>query len=212
MELFETIRQRKTIKLFNQQVKISREEMAEMLALAQLAPSKANLQPWRFVVVDDTQQKQALSQLVAFNGPPCESAAAAVLILADRQYDQLLENIVQRSVETGCLHENFKARSLNFLRSLHQGLTEQDLRDQVLIDTSLSAMQLMLVAKAKGYDSHAIGVFDRDAVLELLEVDASRYLPVMLLAIGKAAVPALPSARLNLEQTVAWNSGKDLPR
>lgn len=78
----------------------------------------------------------------------------------------------------------------------------------MVTDTSLAAMQLMLIAKDKGYDTHAIGVFDRPAVLAVLEVDAERYLPVMLLAIGKAATAALPSSRLPLEYTVAWNSGQ----
>ena len=68
-------------------------------------------------------------------------------------------------------------------------------------------MQWMLAVKDKGYDSHAIGIFDRKAVLELLEVDAERYVPVMLLAVGKAATTALPSVRLLLEYTVSWNNG-----
>lgn len=91
---------------------------------------------------------------------------------------------------------------------VHNTLSTQDIRDQVLIDTSLAAMQLMLVVKEKGYDSHAIGIFDRKAVLEVLEIDSERYAPVMLLAIGKAAVPALPSVRLPTEYTVSWNDGK----
>ncbi|VEI44264.1 putative NAD(P)H nitroreductase [Actinobacillus equuli] len=57
MELKNVIEQRKTIKVFNPNVKIERQELEEMLALTQLAPSKANLQPWRFVVVDDAVQK-----------------------------------------------------------------------------------------------------------------------------------------------------------
>lgn len=208
MELKTVIEQRKTIKAFNPTVKISREELQEMLALAQLAPSKANLQPWRFVVVDDEAIKKELSGNVAFNGPPCETASAVVMILADLQYEKLLADIVDQSVETGCLHPEFRDRKFNFLLSLHQQLTETDIRDQVLIDSSLTAMQLMLIAKDRGYDTHAIGVFNRNAVVDLLEIDSSRYLPVMLLAIGRAANPALPSCRLGLEYTVSWNNGK----
>lgn len=47
MELKNVIEQRKTIKAFNSIVKISRSELEEMVTLSQLAPSKANLQPWR---------------------------------------------------------------------------------------------------------------------------------------------------------------------
>ncbi|HDL1260613.1 TPA: nitroreductase family protein [Mannheimia haemolytica] len=208
MELKHTIEQRKTIKAFNSTIKISRTELEEMVALSQLAPSKANLQPWRFVIIDVEILKAALSKNVAFNGPPCETAAAIVVILADLQYEKLLGAIVDQSVETGCLHKEFRERKFDFLLNLHNQATQAEIRDQVLIDTSLAAMQLMLIAKDKGYDTHAIGVFERPAVLKLLNIDAERYLPVMLLAIGKAANPALPSCRLPLEYTVSWNDGQ----
>ncbi|WGE46708.1 nitroreductase family protein [Actinobacillus equuli] len=208
MELKNVIEQRKTIKVFNPNVKIERQELEEMLALTQLAPSKANLQPWRFVVVDDAVQKNKLLGSVAFNAPPCETASAVILVLADLQYQLLLDDILERSIETGCLHAQFKQRSLDFLLSVHNASSEQDIRDQVITDTSLAAMQFMLIAKDKGYDTHAIGVFDRSAVLTALEVDAERYLPVMLLAIGKAATAVLPSSRLPLDYTVSWNNGQ----
>lgn len=208
MNLQTVIEQRKTIKMFDPAVKIERSELEEMLQLAQLAPSKANLQPWRFVVVDDEAQKQKLLGSVAFNVPPCETASAVILILADLQYQQLLGDILDHSVANGCLGAAFRDNSYNFLLGVHQQATPAEIRDQVLIDTSLASMQLMLVAKAKGYDTHAIGIFDRQAVLDTLEVDSERYAPVMLLAIGKAATSPLPSVRLPLEYTVSWNNGK----
>lgn len=208
MKLLDAISQRKTIKMFNKQVKISREELAEILTFTQLAPSKANLQPWRFVVVDDEEQKAKLTDKVAFNGPPCGSAAAVIVVLADLQYEKLLEDVVDNSIQQGCLHQSFKQNTINFLTGVNNSLTEQEIRDQVITDTSLAAMQLMLVAKEKGYDTHAIGIYDKTAVLDSLEIDRQRYAPVMLIAIGKAAVPAIPSARLPLEYTVSWNDGK----
>ncbi|WP_150539361.1 nitroreductase family protein [Actinobacillus vicugnae] len=208
MELKHVIEQRKTIKIFNPKTNISRTELEEMLRLAQLAPSKANLQPWRFVVLDDVEQKNKLLDVVAFNAPPCETASALILVLADLQYQQLLGDILDHSVAMGCLHQQFRDRSFAFLSGVHNETSEQDIRDQVITDTSLAAMQLMLIAKDKGYDTHAIGIFDRKAVLERLAVDSERYLPIMLLAIGKAATAALPSCRLPLEYTVSWNNGK----
>lgn len=208
MKLVDAISQRKTIKMFDPQIKTSREELSEILSVAQLAPSKANLQPWRFVVIDDETQKAKLTDKVAFNGPPCESAAAVIVVLADLHYEKLLEDIIDNSIKCGCLHENFKQNTITYLTNMHNELSEQEIRDQVITDTSLAAMQLMLMAKEKGYDTHAIGIYDKKAVLETLEIDSQRYAPVMLIAIGKAAVPAIPSVRLPLELTVSWNDGK----
>ena len=208
MDLQKVIKERKTIKMFNPNVKISREELEEMMTLAQLAPSKANLQPWRYVVVDKAETKHQLLGLVGHNAPPCESASAVILVLADLQYQKILGDILDCSIEHGCLALQFRENSYNFLLGLHNKSSESEIRDQVLIDTSLATMQLMLVAKDKGYDTHAIGIFDREAVMALLEVDSKRYAPVMLLAIGKAATAPIPSVRLPLEYTVSWNDGK----
>lgn len=208
MQLLEAISQRKTVKLFQRDETIDREELKEILTLAQLAPSKANTQPWRFVVVDESSQKNGLLDKVAFNAPPCESASAVIVILADLQYEKVLGDILEHSVTSGCLHANFKQNAYNFLLGLHNQLSEQEIREQVITDTSLAAMQLMLVAKEKGYDTHAIGIYNKEAVLAYLEIDKQRYAPVMLLAIGKAAVPPLPSVRLPLDYTVSWNNGQ----
>ncbi|WP_455483949.1 nitroreductase family protein [Haemophilus parahaemolyticus] len=207
MDLTKVIEARKTIKMFNPNVKISREEMAEMLTIAQLAPSKANLQPWRYVIVDDAEKKKQLLGFVGHNAPPCESASAVILVLADLEYQKVLGDILDYSVEKGCLMPQFRDNLYNFLLGLYDKSSDVEIRDQVLIDTSLATMQLMLVAKDKGYDTHAIGIFDRDAVMNTLEVDSKRYAPVMLLAIGKAATTPIPSVRLPLEYTVSWNDG-----
>ena len=207
MDLTKVIEARKTIKMFNPNVKISREEMAEMLTIAQLAPSKANLQPWRYVIVDDAEKKKQLLSFVGHNAPPCESASAVILVLADLEYQKVLGDILDYAVEKGCLMPQFRDNLYNFLLGLHVKTSDVEIRDQVLIDTSLATMQLMLVAKDKGYDTHAIGIFDRDAVMNTLEVDSKRYAPVMLLAIGKAATTPIPSVRLPLEYTVSWNDG-----
>lgn len=208
MDLTKVIETRKTIKMFNPNVKISREEMADMFTLAQLAPSKANLQPWRYVVIDETEKKKQLLGLVGHNAPPCESASVIILVLADLEYQKVLDDLLDYSVEKGCLMPQFRENSYNFLLGLYEKSNAEEIRDQVLIDTSLATMQLMLVAKDRGYDTHAIGIFDRKAVMNVLDVDSKRYAPLMLLAIGKAATAPIPSVRLPLEYTVSWNDGK----
>lgn len=190
MDLKNVIEQRKTIKAFDPNHIIERNEFVEMLTLAQLAPSKANLQPWRFVVVDDKAVKQSLLPHLSFNAPPVETASAVILVLADLQYGKVLGDILDHSVASGCLQADFRDRNFAFLADYYQSSRPDQIRDQTFIDASLASMQLMLVAKDRGYDTHAIGIFDRDAVMSILSVDHQRYAPIMLLAIGKAATSA----------------------
>lgn len=49
---FDVIRERRSVRSYDPEIKISREELTEILRQATLAPSAANLQPWRFHVID----------------------------------------------------------------------------------------------------------------------------------------------------------------
>lgn len=52
---------RRSIKTYDPSVKISREEMTEILKEASTAPSSINMQPWRFLVIDSEEGKQKLA-------------------------------------------------------------------------------------------------------------------------------------------------------
>jgi nitroreductase len=74
-------------------------------------------------------------------------------------------------------------------------------RDEAFLNAGFAAMQLMLAAKAKGYDTCPMGGFDRAALVKELNIP-ERFVPVMLLSLGKAAAPARPTSRLPLEKVV----------
>jgi len=66
-------------------------------------------------------------------------------------------------------------------------------------------MQLMLAAKAKGLDSCPMGGYDADRFIQEFNIP-SRYVPVLLIPIGKAITPARPSTRISVEKKIVWNS------
>lgn len=53
--------ERHSVKAYDPEVKISREEMTEILAKASRAPSAINMQPWRFLVIDSAEGKEKLA-------------------------------------------------------------------------------------------------------------------------------------------------------
>jgi nitroreductase len=77
-------------------------------------------------------------------------------------------------------------------------------RDEAIRNASLAAMQLMLAATAMGLDSGPMVGFDADAFVRAFRVPP-RYIPVLLVAVGKAAKPARSTTRLPVEETVVWN-------
>ncbi len=61
------------------------------------------------------------------------------------------------------------------------------MKETVLINGGFVAVQLMLTARAHGYDTCPIGGYEKDKIAEALDLDKERYVPVMLISIGKAA-------------------------
>ena len=70
------------------------------------------------------------------------------------------------------------------------------MNDVVKIDASLAAMQLMLSARAHGYDTNPIGGFEADQIAAAFDLDPERFVPVMVLSLGKAAEVGYDSVRL----------------
>ncbi|WP_281287212.1 nitroreductase family protein [Paenibacillus hemerocallicola] len=73
------------------------------------------------------------------------------------------------------------------------------------MNASLAAMQLMLATKEAGLDSCPMGGFDSEKLIEAFRIP-ERYIPVMLVSVGKAAKPAYPSSRFEVEAAAVWNS------
>jgi nitroreductase len=78
------------------------------------------------------------------------------------------------------------------------------LKEIALTDGGIISLQLMLAAKARGYDTVPMGGFVHDSFKELFGIN-ERYVPVMLIALGKAAVEGRPTVRLPLEAVTHWN-------
>lgn len=78
------------------------------------------------------------------------------------------------------------------------------MKDTVLIDGGLASMQFMLAARAHGYDTCPIGGFEKDKIAEAFGLDKDRYVPVMLISIGKAADSGYKSVRLPIDKIAQW--------
>lgn len=78
------------------------------------------------------------------------------------------------------------------------------MNDVVKIDASLVAMQFMLVARSHGYETNPIGGFEADQLAEAFDLDKERYVPVMILSVGKAVEEGYESVRLAPEKITTF--------
>jgi len=99
-EFFEVIKGRKSVKYFDTDVKIKREEIIEMLDEANIAPSSCNLQPWRYIVVDTPEGKEKLGS-ANYNKIQNDTSAAMIIVLGDLNYYNKFDEIYGEAVEKG---------------------------------------------------------------------------------------------------------------
>ncbi|WP_419465951.1 nitroreductase family protein [Bacillus spongiae] len=200
----EIITGRRSIRLYDPSVKISKEEMTEILSEATLAPSSLNLQPWRFVVIDSEEGKAKLAPLAKFNQNQVKTSSAVIAVFADMNSVDYAEEIYNRAVELGLMPAEVRDRQLVGIKGLYENVTDEMKKDVNLIDAGLVSMQLMLVARAHGYDTNPIGGYEKVQTAEAFGMDPKRYTPVMLISIGKAAEEGHQSTRLPIERIAEW--------
>ena len=86
----------------------------------------------------------------------------------------------------------------------YKNLTRAEMKGVVKIDSSLAAMQVMLVARSHGYDKNPIGGFEADQLAEAFGLEKERYVPVMILSIGKALEEGYNSIRLDAKELTTF--------
>ncbi len=203
-DFMEIVKGRRSIRNYDTNVKISKEEMTQILEEATLAPSSVNMQPWRFLVIDSEEGKATLAPLAKFNQVQVETSSAVIAVFGDMNAVDSIETIYDMAVEKGLMPQEVRDRQVPAIKGFYRPEDVETLRDSILIDSGLVSMQLMLVARAHGYDTNPIGGYEKDQIAEAFGLEKERYLPVMLLSIGKAVDAGYPSVRLPINDIADW--------
>ncbi|KEZ50434.1 MULTISPECIES: nitroreductase family protein [Metabacillus] len=188
--------ERSSVRKYDPSVKISKEELKEILELTGKAPSAWNLQHWKFMVFHSDESKERLLP-IAYNQSQITESSAVVAILGDLEANKNTDKVYNPLVSAGFMKEEIKDTLAGQIHGAYQNPVFA--RDAAFSNASLAAMQLMLTAKAKGYDTCAIGGFNASQLSETFKIE-NRYIPVMLITIGKAAKPAHQSSRISIDE------------
>lgn len=189
----EIMLERHSVRYYQPDVQIPEADLQEMLSLAASAPSSWNLQHWRFLVIQDAANKQKLLQ-IAYNQKQVVDASVVVIVLGDLQ-----ANLAAPAVYASATPEirDTMVKQIDGAYANNPTIA----RDEAIRNASYAAMQLMLAAKAKGYDSVPMGGYNQAALIQEFNIP-DRYIPTLMLPIGKAEKPARPTDRLPLAQQI----------
>ncbi|EMA6341395.1 nitroreductase family protein [Bacillus cytotoxicus] len=199
-DFFSVLYERTSNRAFNPEKEISAEELHQILKAAAQAPSAWNLQHWKFLVFQGKDVQNRLLP-IAYNQQQIIDASAVVAILGDLEAYKNVETVYGPLVEQGLMKVEAKERLAQNIESAYN--REQYPRDAAFSNASLAAMQLMLAAKATGWDTCAIGGFNSQALIEEFHI-SSRYVPIMLITIGESTLKGHPAPRMSVEEVTEW--------
>ena len=174
--LMEIITARRSVRRFTPQP-VERELLLACAEAARLSPSAENVQPWRFLVVDDPAVKDLLAD-EAFSGvyrATRWAAKAPVLVVLLAELD-ILANRIGRRV-TGI--------------------------DYYLIDIGIAGEHFSLRAEELGLGTCWIGWFSARGVRKALRIPR-RLRPVALFAVGYSAQERRPDKKRHSLHEICW--------
>jgi nitroreductase len=198
--IFEAMIERRSTKNYDPEVEIPTGELVEILELAGRAPSAWNLQQWHFLTFHNKEAQEKLLP-IAYNQQQIVDASAVIAVLGDLEANKNADPVFDPSIEKGEMTNELKNVLVKQIEGAYS--REQYPRDAAFSNASLAAMQLMLAAKGKGWDTCPIGGFNPQKLKEEFDV-SDRYVPIMLITIGKPVKEARKTDRLDIKSLITW--------
>lgn len=198
LNLTQLMNERKSVRVYDSSYKMEKSEILEMLDLATSAPSSSNLQPWRFIVIQKQEIKEGL-RTFGNNAANIRDASAVIAVLGDIEAYKNSERIYKQNATEGHIPlEQAIAYSKN-VHDMYASFPTQYLRETATHDAGLISMQLLLIAKERGYDTVIMGGFDKEEFAKQFELP-DNIIPITLIALGKAAGPAFGTSRIPAQE------------
>jgi nitroreductase len=188
--LSEAIKERRATPSF-EDVPIHAADLEKIIRQGLEAPSGYNLQPWRFVVVRDREQRKKL-RAAAFGQAKVEEASAVIVACGDPQgwKNGDVEEMIRLAKEHGYGndqdHNNARAAIANFLGGApgKVGGVEPGFALWANRHVMIALTTMMWAAETLGYDTAPMEGFEEDKVKALLKIP-ERVRVVALLGIGR---------------------------
>ncbi len=197
METITAIKERRSVKHYDNAHEMSEAEINALLELALLSPTSFNMQNWRFVVVTDPEKRAAI-QAAAWNQAQVTEASITILLCANLNAH---EDAGRYWVHAP---QSVQDMLIPMIAPLYQN-NAQLRRDEAMRSIGIAAQTLMLTAKSMGYDSCPMIGFDPEKVAEIIELPKNHVIGMML-TVGKALKDAnVRSGQLPYDEVVFRN-------
>jgi nitroreductase len=177
MEFLDLVRSRRSIRVYKDK-EIPEDVLGQLLEAGRLAPSRANSQPWHFVIIKDAAVKQELYEAV-YHQELVLKAPLLITILGIIDPRPSVPDRTFELVQAGAFGMDVK----NFADHVLDNWSEDDLRTDSALNSAIAATHIMLAAHALGLGCCWVKLCQDDKVLRILKVPDGHYM-AGILAIG----------------------------
>ncbi len=201
-DLLRVLQERHACKLFDENKKVSKEDLEFILEAGRLSPSSYGMEHWKFLVITNKELKEKIRK-IAYDQAQVSSCSHLIVILAkikalkDQKY---IRYMFERRNMPKDLTEFYIERYTNFVNSL----SKEDLSCWSKKQTFIAATSMMIAASSIGIDSCPMEGFDKKALEELLNINTEEYEASLMLPIGYRVNEPWPKYRLPLEEITEY--------
>ncbi len=182
MDIIEAIKSRRAVKHFDPNHFLTKDEEVQLLSLAQLSPTAFNIQNWRLLIVKDPSIRQKIRE-VSWGQAQVTEASLLIVICADlKAWDKAPERYWKNAPDAV---RDFMVPAIGGYYRGHETVQ----RDEAMRSCGLVAQNLMLSAKALGYDSCPMDGFNFEQVGKIINLPEDHVIS-MFVVIGKGTQPA----------------------
>ena len=195
METFDAIKERRSVKHYDSNHKLSDEEIEKLMSLAVLSPTSFNMQNWRFVIIKNPEIRKKIRS-AAWDQAQVTEASLLLVLCADlkswkKNPEQYWKNAPKET-------QDFLVPSMG---PFYEG-KDQLQRDEAMRSCGIAAQTIMLAAKSMGYDSNPMIGFDPQKISEIINLPDDHIISMMVV-VGKQIKPAMPrGGQLSLSEIV----------
>ncbi|MEY8743382.1 nitroreductase family protein [Bacillales bacterium AN1005] len=200
-ETLRVISERHAVKKYEKGFVMPEADLNAILTAASEAPSSWNLQHWKFLVIESEADKAKLLP-IAYGQSQIVDSSVTIAVLGDLEANRNTF-IYDQAVEAGALPAEVRDALVGQINGAYQ--SAQTARDEAIRNASFASQNIMLAARSLGYDTCPMGGYNPQQLVETFNIPA-RYIPTLLITVGKAAEPARPAGRFPLSETVVKGS------
>jgi len=206
---------RHACKVFDASKKIDAKDFDTILETARLSPSSFGFEPWKFLIVQETQHREALRPFTWGAQKMLSTASHFVIILARKQEEMHYnsEYILHMMKDVHHLSDT----AIKQRHSVYKKFQEDDFKllqsprttfDWAAKQSYIALGNMMSSAAMLGIDSCAIEGFEADKIQEVMVkefgMESSKFGVACMVAFGYRINDPRPKTRQNMDDIVQW--------